>query len=314
MSKRLGGKIKIPDDRVRMDTRQVYHLPTKGSIELGRRKGRQGRMTDAQLSEIIHADEWQMSPLLDRAERLIDEAIVLDPRLTKRAAWRLAEDGIDACPAMLSQGEERCYLDRRKLRMSEEATVEPVRIVISTDTKDMKADHAIAFIAAAKLAQQFRPLEIWWQGAWLIEGNANDRGPEGSGHIIHVPLIQGDMDFSRLVFILSNQNRDHVSFRIMLSYAYPAGYGWGGGVGKYSYLDDTFDYVSEKGICCDAYNVARYAARWAGMEPRWTTEIGDSSAEQRWVEPTAYKPWVPSDDDKARWTREEKERNELALK
>ena len=61
---------------------------------------------------------------------------------------------------------------------------EPLRIVISTDDNKVPEGTAAAFIATARLVQQFIPLEIWWQGAWL---NAT----RTKGFVFHVPLVQG---------------------------------------------------------------------------------------------------------------------------
>lgn len=229
---------------------------------------------------ITRTPDVEMEKMLAEADALIDQAIILDPRLARKTAWRLSEEGIDGCPALIASGEERCYFDRRRVRLADDATTEPIRVVISTDSKQVNRNNAVAFIAAAKLAQQFRPLELWWQGAWLKD---NERSAEyGYGHIFHVPLIQGDLDFSRLVFVLSSPYRDHVSYRIMFSYAYTAGYGWGGGTARYSHLEKTDDFVSETGIVADPRHIAEYAARWAGMEPLYRIRIDDYEAQQFW--------------------------------
>ena len=48
---------------------------------------------------------------------------------------------------------------------------EPVRIVVSTDDNQVPTGTAAAFIATVQIVQQFVPVEVWWQGAWL-----NDTG------------------------------------------------------------------------------------------------------------------------------------------
>ena len=72
--------------------------------------------------------------------------------------------------------------------LADSATTDPLRVVISTDSRHVSRSNAVAFIAAAKLAQQFRPLELWWQGAWLFEEGKKEAD---NGHVFLVPLIQG---------------------------------------------------------------------------------------------------------------------------
>jgi hypothetical protein len=253
----------------------------------------------AAVPPVMLSGDGQLESILTQSEQLVDDAILEDPRLAKKPAWVRAEEGLDACPALVAAGEERAFFDRRKLHLADSATCEPCRIVISTDSKDVTPDHAAAFIAAARLAQQFRPVEIWWQGAWLIEAGES----KGHGFVFLVPLVQGDMDYRRLQFVLSSKARDHASFTIMFSYAWPLKMGWGGGVGPWSYLENTDHFVRESGIRADADIVAYYAAMWAGLENKWSGQFDGKEAEQRW-EPAQperkSEPWKASEADKRR--------------
>lgn len=297
--KRLGGKkVPIPDRKI-LDRIWKYKLSDMTEAVARYRLGcclqprRKHHFMDAGLIHTItRTPDLVMDKLLSEAEDLIEEAILIDPRLAKKVGWRLTDEGVDGCPALIASGEERCYFQRHRQRLAEAATAEPVRVVISTDSKKVNVRNAVAFIAAAKLAQQFRPLELWWQGAWLMDEGCSHPEERGFGHVFHVPLIQGDMDFSRLVFVLSSEYRDHVSFRIMFSYAYPAHYGWGGGVGGSSMLEGTHDFVRETGIVADPRHVAEYAAKWAGMDPLWEIRVSEYEAQQ-WWRPQSKGPCTP---------------------
>lgn len=291
MSKRLGGgKIKIEGDAT-----QVYVHCLSGMAEAVDRyrlrisldparagSPRRQRITTLEpvaTRQMLEGNDLLPS-ILSSADRLIDDVLAIDPRLVRKAAWVRSEEGLDACAALVSQGDDRPCFDRRKLRLADRATSEPLRIVISTDSKAVTAEHAIAFIAAAKIAQQFRPLEIWWQGAWLLE-----QGPhKGCGHVFLVPLVNGDLDFRRMQFVLSSDLRDHASYCIMFSYAYPKT-SWGGGVAEQSYLPDTHHFISEKGIEHSPQAVANYAAQWAGFEPLWAESVSAYEAAQYWAPP-----------------------------
>lgn len=317
MSNRLGGgKLTIEEYPT---TQHIYKLSGMNeAVERyntglrihpkGARRDRALENAESVTSAMMRGDS-QLPAVLEKADRLIDDALALDPRLARKSSWRTCEPdtGIDADAALIAQGEERCCFERRKMRLNERATLEPLRIVISTDCREVDSTHAIAFVAAAKLAQQFRPLDLWWQGAWLLEKGEH----RGNGHIILVPLVSGDLDFARLQFVLSSTLRDHASFNIMFSYAYPK-YAWGGGVGEWSFLENTTDFVRESGIKSDPQSVARVAARWAGMDPLWQEEVSDYQALQ-WWDPKPYQSPPTQPGDRERWQREERERDRAKL-
>ena len=285
----------------------------------GMRTGRRTtELTPTQLGECLTGNT-RLPRLVENADALIEEAILLDPRLNRRHGWVRAEEGIDACPALIASGESACCLDRRRMRLAEASGMDAVRIVLSTDShEDATEDNVLAFIAAAKLAQQFRPLEIWWQGAWLM--------PDGTGQVVLAPLVQGDMDFARVQFFLSSVIRDRFSYRCMWYHACTkhcvdgktVAYQYGGERGKSSYLDNTTHFVSEKGMDHSPEGIARMAARWAGMDTLHQTEISGHSAEQYWA-PARTTPtgtYKPSTADERRWEqdaarrRREREREE----
>lgn len=208
--------------------------------------------------------------ILERAADLENEAMALDPRLATRSQWVRGSEGLDLDAALYAAGEENCCIDRRRRQASERpVSTEPVRIVISTDTSDITEAAAAAFIAAARLAAQFVPLEVWWQGSWIVDEGAD----KGKGHVFHVPLVRaGEMDFSRLQFVLCSTRRDAVSFQIMLGRAFPAGLSWGSDLIEYSALPETRDFVPASGIKATADSVASRAAAWAGLESLWMVE------------------------------------------
>jgi hypothetical protein len=328
MSSRLKGTIQ-PDcwaDRLYVHQLSGMHQATErylGGIQWKSSAKRKAwrEMFPQTKAKMMSGDAAVVEKATAAAELLIDEAIIADPRLSRRSAWFKCEPdaGIDADPAMVASGEERCCLERRRLRMADRSSVEPCRVVISTDSKDVTPSHCAAFIAAAKLAQQFRPLELWWQGAWLIEQDGNNGKRKGHGFVFLVPLVSGDLDFSRLQFVLSSDLRDHVSFNIMRSYAENATtrMGWGGGVGEYSYLENTHDFVSEKGIKATPEYVASHAAKWAGLPNIWEEYISPWQAEQTWRPESENKYTPPTEAERKaneeRWAQQDRERQAKEL-
>ncbi len=310
--KRLSGKGRKIDEGVEglfinthKSMRDALDCAIKGQADYGARSQKR-RIPIEILNECISGNK-RLDRLIKRADALIDAAILQDPRLNRKHAWVRSEEGIDACPALVSSGEPACCLDRRKLKLADQASAEPIRIVISTDsTDDASEEHVVAFIALTKLAQQFRPLEIWWQGAWLCEGRA-------FGQVLLAPLVQGDMDFSRVQFFLSNPFRDSFSYRCMWYHSVTKNssptktvcHRYGGERGEYSYLPDTFDFISEKGIRSDDWWIASTAAEWAGLEPLYRTQVSEYGAEQRWRPEGAYPETKITDADRERWRRED---------
>jgi len=213
----------------------------------------------------VSGDKARLARNMDKAERLRDEAIIADPRLARKARWERGEDGIFADPGLVASGDDSpCYyMDRKNLR-EYAAFGEPVVVVVSTDSNMIDEDRAAAFIATVQLVQQFRPVHVWWQGAWL------DNSGREIGYVFHAPLIQNDMDFSRVDYVLADETRDNASFSVLFVQTIirdklenPATMG---GRARRSYLPEGTAFVSHEGITPDAENVAHRAATWLGWD------------------------------------------------
>lgn len=262
--------------------------------------------------EIMEGEPRKMQSILDDADRLIERVLLEDPRLVKRPGFEWSTDeGFDACPSRMLSGEENCILNRRASKVADQTHTARCRVVISTDSNTMSASHVAAAIATIKLAQQFRQLEVWWQGAWFRD----DR--EWNGIVFHVPVITGDMDFSRLQFILGDECRDHVSYRIMFHLSHQEGTLWGMHTGERCHMEDYDYFVPESGIDADPWRIARLAAQWAGLPPAYSERVSPHSAEQMWQPPTPRTEEVYTEADRKadekRWQqyRKEEERRRI---
>ena len=255
-------------------------------------------------------------------DRMINDVLIEDPRLARKPSWVHAEEGLDVDVGRFTQGDECFMLDRRRTALTDTSSGERMRIVISTDSNETSLQHAAAFMAAAKLAQQFRPIEIWWQGSWLVtDGDKHSERGEYGGHVFLVPLVTGDLDLKRLLFALGSQQRDAVSFYVMTSKAWPEGYGWSAGRAQESFLENTDHFLSEAGIRWDASSIARIAARWAGLESRYQSEVNGNEAEQWWRPKTDSAPRQETETerrkrlaDSERWAKEEAQKKLLQHK
>ena len=274
---------------------QAVERVRRGNRYMKSRKRDYPDLSESVIHQMMNGDA-KLESLKERADLLMDQALIEDPRLVKRAGWVRDEDGVDCDASLVAAGEEQCCLNRKRMKVSDASTLEPVRVVISTDSNEVSDEHAIAFMAAAKISQQFRPLEIWWQGAWLT----NEDYYNHLGHVALTPLLRNELDFGRLQFVLSSNRRDHISYQIMASYtmADPDSrkapmLKYGAHTGKKSFLPDTVDFVNEAGIQHSPYYVAQYAAKWAGLEPLWEERIYGSEAEQCWA-PKDNAPYTPT--------------------
>jgi hypothetical protein len=332
---RLGGGLKV-NERVKglfvhthKSVEEALGLALKGTDDLlASKRGSKSYEPHKEIAEAIHAlapsvlrGNAKLALQVERADALIDDILIADPRLNRRHGWVRSEEGIELDPILLAAGEPACCIDRKRIRMADaNTTTEPVRIVISTDSaEDAHEKHVVAFIAAARLAQQFRPLEIWWQGAWLSTQDYN------CGTVLLAPLIQGDMDFGRVQFFLSHELRDRWSYRCMWyhSATVPSGgkfrgnrvtQSFGAKRAEYSHLENTFDFVTEKGIPDDPSRLAALAAKWAGLPSIWEDTVDGSAADQWWrpkdTSPFSYTEETPAQkaERDARWARDQKER------
>jgi len=279
--------------------------------KLGYRQGSNKLETmQAAKRELRNPDKAAIATADGHAERMIADVQALDPRLVRRPSWVRSCEGETACPALLLAGEENAFFARRRTETSEAASGEPVLVTVSTDSSEVSAESLAAFIATVKLVQQFRPVHVVWQGAWL---NAGGR----EGFVFHVPLITGDMDFERLAFVINSRFRDVVSFSFMVRKGLEIRKHWNKSShpAERSYLPGSVDFVNHAGIAPDAESIAARACRWLGWDApwlnRWNEKSAGSSALCRWEEgeesmraPSAYAE--PTAEDRARWAADSK--------
>ena len=240
----------------------------------------------------VDGDPARLAQAMQHSEKLVAAAIEYDPRLAMRAQWRRKDEGEHGCPELLAEGDDQPFYKRTRNVINEAtAAGEPLRVVISTDDKEVPAGTAAAFIATARLVQQFIPLEIWWQGAWLNEHRTK-------GFVSLVPLIKGDMDFSRLEFCIADPWRDRFSFEVMASHAVlKLKEVWNGcghratdhylrnsgpGANRRDRLKASF--VAHTGIRPDAESIANHATEWLGWEgaymENWHLQTNATAAAQ----------------------------------
>lgn len=225
-------------------------------------------------------DEARTAAMLAASDRLMEEAMVIEPRLARAARWHRAEEGDIACPALIAAGDDAPCFQRRRTAISESTGGQPVRLVISTDSNDIAPDTAAAFAAVVRFIQQWRTVEVWWQGAWLT----TDRR---AGWVFHVPLVTGGMDFSRLDFCLNSHRRDTLSFALMVARACEVTHRqWNGcaTTAEYSHLpydpDKLTTFIPHTGIRPSGLSIASWASYLLGFETEPGAEHFAESAKQ----------------------------------
>lgn len=215
----------------------------------------------------------KMAAMLARSDVIVDDAIARNPALARKASWTREDDGMYADAALVAIGDDRPCFNRRRRSVAESAGDRRKRIVISTDcNKSASMEMAASVVATIRIVQQWQPVEVWWQGAWLNQ--SRDRG-----YVFHVPLVDGDMDFTKIMFFLASQARDSFSLMLMMTESVDRGYyGWNGcqHQAERSYLNDTDHFIDHHGIPAQA--VECYAAWWLGMPPAWRIESEESAA------------------------------------
>lgn len=315
--KRLGGKKRtLVTPVMPLSKFHRFVIPTMNeALRLARRplfKGYSER-DDDRLNFIgdgpVDGNPNRLAQQMQASEALIDEAIALDPRLARKAQWLRRDEGEYCDSALLAQGDDAPFYKRMRSTLTDNAgSGEPVCVVISTDDRNIVADTAAAFIATARIVQQFVPLEIWWQGAWL----SDDRF---KGFAVFAPLCSGDMDFARLDYCLADESRDSFSFLCMATHAvYNAkeDYSGCGTRADWSYLPDRDNakFVPHTGIRPTASSVAAQAVRWLGWESVWSVEYEQAqdakAALQELPElPSESKPYEATEADRKRWREQE---------
>ena len=286
MSGRLGGGerilIKECDSVSKL---HIHRMPTMtNALALSKRRIWQGHSAkDGRVAEWVgnvpvDGDPARLAKAMGDSEALLNETITYDPRLAKKALWLRRDEGEHCDSALLAEGDDQPFYKRFK-NIVNDATMagEPLRIVVSTDDNKVPDGAAAAFIATVRIVQQFVPVHVWWQGAWLTEDKYK-------GFVFHVPLVQGDMDFSRLEFCIADPRRDSFSFRVMSTHCVlELQESWNecGHRAEISYLPEArgFDnFVTHNGIQPSVANIAYHAATWLGWEPLYVEEYNQSLA------------------------------------
>jgi hypothetical protein len=241
-----------------------------------------------------------------RAEELVELAIIEDPRLASRTVWNRCEFGeIFDAGLIASEDELPCF--ERKRRFNETAMDgDPIRIVISTDSKEIGQDTAAAFMATVRIVQQFRPVEVWWQGSWLDESR-------NTGRVFLVPLVQGDTDFTRLEFCVSDPDRDRLSHNTKNGICLKTKKTHSGQYqATHSYLDGS-KFVDHEGIRPYASSIAYFAASWLDMETifheQYEQRKTESAGLQSLPEPSGKYEYVPpTKEEQEEWAASIRER------
>jgi hypothetical protein len=281
MSKeRLGGKARTPINALATVSKlHVHRLPSMSeAVRLSRREiWKRPNEDDERLLAMIanrpvDGDQSRLFEAITAAERMVEGAVALDPRLAKKAQWLRRDEGEHCDTAPLAEGDDQPFFQRvRNLVNAETKAGEPVRIVVSTDDNQVPAGTAAAFIATVQIVQQFVPVEVWWQGAWLNDNKTR-------GFVFHVPLVQGDMDFSRLEFCIADTRRDLFSFMVMSTHCVidlKESWNLCGHRAEKSYLAEASgckNFVAHNGIRPEASSIAAHAALWLGWEALWQVE------------------------------------------
>jgi len=237
----------------------------------GNRRGQNRDTTETINAHAVNGDTTRLAEALEIADKLIDEAIAQEPRLARKPQWVRSDDGIFADAGLVAAGDDSpCYQMTRETLRDQQAAGEPIVVVVSTDDNGAASVEAAgAFIATVRLAQQFRPVHVWWQGAWLREDGGE------AGYILHAPLVSNDMDFARVEYVLADSTRDGLSFRALFMAAKVRDkLQTVGGLGRRAdraYMPGA-QFVSHGGIKPDAEQVAAHACMWLGWESRWQIE------------------------------------------
>jgi len=245
----------------------------------GNRRGHTKETTEIIDAHAVNGSYARLQEAMAIADQLIDDAITREPRLARKPQWTRSDDGIFADAGLVAAGDDSpCYQMTRETLRDQKAAGEPIVVVISTDnTEGAGIEAAAAFIATVRLVQQFSPVHVFWQGAWLA-----DNGRE-AGYVMHAPLISNDMDFSRVEYVLADYTRDSLSFRALFMAAKVRDKvntirGMGRRADR-SYMPNS-RFVDHGGIKPDPEQVAAHACYWLGWDSRWLIEHKHEAQEE----------------------------------
>ena len=235
----------------------------------GSRQGHRGEVHAHVQASAVSGDAEHTKRALAESDGLIDAVIACEPRLARKAQWIRSDDGIFADAGLVASGDDSpCYdMSRAKFR-DVAAAGEPVVVCVSTDSSEPKESTMAAFIATVRLVQQFRPVHVWWQGAWLC-----DSGRE-AGYVFLSPLVSNDMDFSRVQYVLADNSRDHLSFGVLHQHCTVRDHLAINGIGRHAeraYIDGA-KFVDRNGIPPNAERIAAVACQWLGWPSTWENE------------------------------------------
>ena len=319
-----GGKRRPVNDCHDVSRLHIHVIPTMAqALSDSRRNIWRGNSKRDPIRELnvgnrpVDGDKDRLARAVDASEQLVSDAIAHDPRLASKSRWVRRDEGEHVDSGLIAEGDDAPFY-RRTRAVVNDATMsgEPLRVVISTDADEVPPGTAAAFIAAARLVQQFQPLEIWWQGAWLDKSLYK-------GFVSLVPLVQGDMDFSRLEFCIADPVRDSFSFRVMSTHAVlELREVWNGCTyrAKHSHLPGRpAHFICHKGITPTAESVATVATEWLDWENTWLVKYRDnqaaaSAAQELPPLPSKFKDEPISKETRKRWKDDDERREALAAK
>jgi hypothetical protein len=223
--------------------------------------------------QVLDGNRPAVATALEASDALIDSVIAFDSRLARKPEWVRSDDGIFADAGLVACGDDSpCYdMTRAKLRDFASAGM-PVVVCVSTDSSEPASGALAAFITTVRIVQQFRPVHVWWQGAWLA-----DTGKE-AGYVFLSPLVTNDMDFSRVQYAISDESRDFLSFGVCHAIATQRDRVRVAGMGRHAeraYIDGA-EFVGKEGIKASAEAIASAACLWLGLMPKWEVDYDAS--------------------------------------
>ncbi len=161
---------------------------------------------ESAVKAITDGDKAFKERVSERAEELKDLALDLEPSLRSNfSGFRRSEDGFSANPDLLAAGEEKPCIQRKDgAGAAKNGTGDGAyRIVICTDVtwQGDPLDNAALVGALVLVLQQYKPVEVWVQQAWL--GN----GP-GDGVTLFKLDFTGAFDPTELAFWITHPFKD----------------------------------------------------------------------------------------------------------